>query len=251
MRLEALTVCVNYADFLAWTLPLAKPHFDRLVVVTDTKDRQTRDLCEHHHVEVVATDAFYHSEKAFDKGAGISAGLQRLEGSAWIAHFDADIVLPPRTRELLECAQLDPAAIYGIDRLMCPSFAAWLAYVGRPEVQHSCDTFVQANAFPLGVRIAKMARGDDAGYVPIGFFQLWNAVATGRKTYPGHGEADRSDMRFALQWPRGKRHLIPEIVAIHLESEESEAMGANWRGRKTKPFAPSPAPSAFSASYRS
>jgi len=76
--------------------------------------------------------------------------------------------------------------------------------------------------------------------VPIGFFQLWHAGATGIRTYPGHGAVDRSDMSFALQWPRGRRALVPEIVAIHLATDDGREMGANWRGRTTPPFGPVP-----------
>ena len=44
-------------------------------------------------------------------------------------------------------------------------------------------------------------------------------------------------MLHGLQWARPDRILIPEIVAVHLESEPS-AMGANWKGRTTKAFGP-------------
>lgn len=235
MKIEAITVSVDYSDFLAWSLLFNTRLFDRLVVVTAPDDRRARDLCEYHHVECVQTDAFFDKERAFAKSNGINAGLARLTGEDWLVHLDADIVLPPRSRALLERAALDPAALYGVDRMMCRSYAEWLAYVAAPEVQHSCDTFVQANAFPLGARVARM---DAEGYVPIGFFQLWNARATGIKSYPDHGTADRSDLAFARQWPRGRRHLIPEIVAVHLASDDGSAMGMNWRGRRSGPFGP-------------
>jgi hypothetical protein len=216
-------------------LPLNKPLFDRFLVVTDTKDRRTRDLCEHHHVECLATDAFYEGDKAFDKGAGISEGLKRLSKRDWVVHLDADIALPPRSRSLLEKMRLDPLCLYGIDRLMCGSFEDWTGYVAQPEVQHSCDIYVQANAFPLGTRIARM---NDDGYLPLGFFQMWNPAETGIVTYPSHGRADRSDLCFASKWPRRHRALIPEIVGIHLASEDDSEMGANWRGRVTPAFGP-------------
>lgn len=236
MKIEAVTICVNYSDFLAHTLLWNRGAFDRIVVVTDKKDKATRDLCEHHFVRCVATDAFYESDRAFCKSGGINAGLAALDGDDWVVHLDADIVLPPRSRRLFENAGLSPDTIYGIDRMMCRSFDDWLAYVGQPEVQHSCDAFVQANAFPLGVRVAKM--GED-GWAPIGFFQLWNAGATGIRHYPDHGAADRSDLAFARQWPRGKRALIPEVVGVHLSSEaEGSEMGINWRGRRSPPFGP-------------
>lgn len=236
MKIEAVVVCVNYSDFLCHTLPRNKGHFDRLVVVTDSTDRKTRDICEHYDVQCVITDEFYRDEKAFDKAAGINAGLQKLGLTDWACHMDADILLPPRARQLMERAELDPNDIYGIDRLMCQNFDDFMAYLSAPEIQHSNDIFVKGNAFPLGVRIARLR---EDGYVPIGFFQLWNAAKTGIKLYPPHGAADRSDMAFARQWRRGNRHLIPEIIGIHLESESCAAMGSNWRGRKTAPFCPS------------
>jgi hypothetical protein len=245
MKIEAITTCVSYADFLSHSLLWNVRHFDRLVVVTDRKDRRTRDLCEHHHVECVGTDAFYASDRAFAKSGGINAGLALLSGADWVVHLDADIVLPPRARALIEQANLDPEAIYGIDRMMCRSFEAWLAYIAAPEVQHSCDAFVQANAFPLGVRVAKLR---EDGWAPIGFFQMWNAASTGVLTYPDHGAADRSDLAFARQWPRRKRALIPEVVAIHLASDvEGAEMGNNWRGRVSPSFGPAPLLARFQA----
>ena len=238
MKIECLTVCVDYADFLTWFLLHNAKTFDRLVVVTSTTDRATADLCEHHHVECVKTDAFYKGGIAFDKGAGINAGLERLSQDGWVLHMDSDIMLPPRTKQLLQAANLDPTMVYGIDRMMCRSFSDWLTFVEKPEVQHSLNAFVQASAFPIGTRVAAMDEGAD-GYVPIGFFQLWHPGASGVHAYPQHSDAGRGDFRFGRSWPRAKRALIPEIVGIHLESETCD-MATNWRGRKTRPFGPEP-----------
>jgi hypothetical protein len=46
-------------------------------------------------------------------------------------------------------------------------------------------------------------------------------------------------MLFAVQWARQHRQLLPELFAVHLESERV-AMGANWKGRTTRPFGPVP-----------
>jgi hypothetical protein len=48
-------------------------------------------------------------------------------------------------------------------------------------------------------------------------------------------------MLFSLKWSRKKRHLIPDIMGLHIETmAENGKMGANWMGRKTKPFLPTP-----------
>ena len=77
---------------------------------------------------------------------------------------------------------------------------------------------------------------NEQGYLPIGFFQMWNPKGSGVRTYPiNHGEAARADCQFALAWPRSRRELLPEIVAIHLESQ-STTQGLNWRGRRAREF---------------
>ena len=87
----------------------------------------------------------------------------------------------------------------------------------------------------MGVRVVPDTYN---GYVPIGFFQMWNPSKSGISVYPHqHTDAGRGDMLFAKQWPRSKRALLPEIIGYHLESEPSD-MGANWGGRKTAPFGP-------------
>ncbi len=241
MNLECVTICVNFSDVLAHTLPLNKHHFNKMVVVRDEQDDATWNLCAHHHIECVTTNYFYHNDHAFNKGNGIIEGLRRLKLDDWVLHLDADIVLPPRFRSLLQnVVQPQADTIYGIDRMMCPSFEAWMQFVGEPLRQHTDQIFVEARPWPLGARVAKL---DGDGYIPIGFFQLWNAAATGIKDYPNqHGTAGRTDMLHAMRWPRPKRLLIPEIVGIHLEGPQEKGK-RNWRGRTMKPFGLTPAAS--------
>ena len=234
MKIEAVTVCVNYSDFLAHTLPHTKQHFDRIVIVTDTKDEATRRVCEFYNVMCVQTDVFYENGNKINKGRGINEGLKHLDMDGWVVHLDADIYLPPLTRSILEKIELDKETIYGIDRMMCPSYEAWMKFMDNPKPLHEGWIYVHTGAFPIGVRIAEY-KGN--GYEPIGFFQLWNPKASGVLEYPNeHGEVDRSDVMFAKKFRRSKRQLLPEIISIHIDSEELPAMGKNWAGRKTKKF---------------
>ncbi len=219
MKIDALTICVDYADFLAHCIPHNRHLFHRYVVVTTPHDRRTRDLCEHYYVDCLTSDCFYDDGDVFSKSSGINMALAHLDSRDWVLHLDADIVLPPRTRMILDGLTLDPTCIYGVDRIMCPNHAAWMEYMSAPEVQHSCQTFVQASAFPFGTRVGRLARD---GWSPVGYFQLWSPDGSGISRYPRHGAADRSDHVHAMMWPRHKRVLIPEIVAIHLE-QQSEA----------------------------
>ena len=241
MKLEAVIVCVNYSDFLSQTLPNNKSLFDKMVVVTDLKDEKTKKICDYYNVECVQTDEFYRNSSTINKGRGINEGLKKLDMDGWVLHLDADIFLPPLTREILGNIEpeLDKKGIFSIDRMMCPTYEAWINYINNPSLLHEGWIFIHTSIFPIGVRIAEY-KGE--GWEPIGFFQLWYPKTSGITEYPSeHGAIDRSDVLFAKNWSRGNRHLIPEIICIHLESEalNLSQMGKNWSGRKTKLFQPS------------
>lgn len=239
-RIQAVITCVGFADFLAETLPHNRALFDRTVVVTAPEDKQTRRVCEYWHVECIATDVFESRWDRFNKGKGINVGIDALlknGGESWLVHMDADVLLPPLTRKLLLGAQLDKTMVYGIDRFMVANWKAWREFIERPDLQQEgwgvydeSGMFVHPTRFKIGVRV--MAPD---GFVPIGFFQMWH-TESGIMKYPEqHTDAGRGDMLFALQWPRSRRALIPEVIGYHLESEPVP-MGSNWNGRKTKPF---------------
>jgi hypothetical protein len=236
MKIETVITSVNHADFLAHTLPMNQRHFDRLIILTAPEDKDTQRICDYWGVRYHATDAFQSRWGHFCKGAGINEGLALLDRNAWICHMDADVVLPPNTRQVLERADLDPAMIYGIDRVECKSWEDWQHFIGNPKPHTVGNGFfidTQHTPFKLGTRVAFQHAG---GYIPIGFFQLWHVESGIREYISGHTDAGREDSHFAAQWPRRKRALIPEITGYHLESEPAE-MGVNWKGRQSKPFA--------------
>lgn len=242
MYIECVMVCVNYADFLAHTLPHNKQHFDHMVVVTTPEDKDTQAVCNHYNVECLTTREMTSNGEAFNKGKGINVGLQYLSKRDWVVHIDADIYLPPLTRGILERISLDKNTIYGLDRMMCPTFEAWTEYISKPKPTHTGWVYIHPTIFPMGVRIAEFM---SEGYEPIGFFQMWHPSTSTVTLYPEtHGAADRTDVLHAKKWPRKYRALIPEIIAIHLDSEDLDLkeMGKNWNGRKTKMFGYSPVP---------
>lgn len=238
MKIEAVVVSVNHHDFLAVTLAFNKPQFDKILVITAPEDKDTQRICDYWGVEYLATDAFQSRWGVFKKGFGINEGLDRLDKDAWIVQMDADIALPPNARYCFERADLDTSMIYGIDRVMCPSWEEWQKFISSPQPHTEGNGFfinVTHSPFPLGTRVAFDHEG---GYIPIGFFQMWHKDSGIFKYPEGHTDAGKEDARFPIQWPRKKRGFIPEVTAYHLESEPAE-MAVNWRGRKTKAFGPS------------
>ena len=240
MRIEAVTVCVNYAGELAATAPFNAPIFDRWVIITDPDDERTRRVCRRHHLQCITSSDHARNGDDFNKGRMVERGLQHLSKDCWRLHLDADIALPTRTRAFLDWAHLDEAYIYGCDRIMCNSAADWNRLLGTGFLNGTLDCGNHSVVFPPGFTVGTRWARPDCGYVPIGFFQLWHSLADEDhgyriKPYPTHhGNACRTDTQHALQWDRRKRVLIPELIAVHLAT--SRANGINWNGRRSPPF---------------
>jgi hypothetical protein len=235
MKIECVITCVGHADILAHTLPMNKSQFDKIIIVTAPEDKDTPKLCEYWRVPYHVTDAFQSRWGCFCKGIGINEGLAKLDRDAWMLQMDADIALPPNSREALERMNLATDHIYGIDRVECKSYLDWARFIAAPEPN------VQGNGilihtthspFQLGTRVGFDHEG---GYIPIGFFQLWHAQSGVKEYVQGHTDAGREDSHFAALWPRNKRAMLPEVTGYHLESEKAE-MCVNWKQRTTRPF---------------
>ncbi len=244
MFLEAVTVSVNYADFLVWFLIHNKNIFNKLVVVTSEKDWETQNLCRHFNVECVKTNIF---EKDFPKGQAINLGLNRLERKEFICHIDSDIILPPRTKEMFEIAQPRHDTIYSILRMNCIGYDNWIKFFNKPHFIHEKEIYVHLDAFPMGALVCKTYDKDvdfkfEKGFMPIGYFQMWSEKNGVHLSYPEeHQDCSRADMTFSLiNFPkRENRQLIPEVVCIHLLGEDTAAnKGMNWNGRTCKRFGP-------------
>lgn len=242
MKLQGLTVCVNYADFFAQTGEANRGIFDKFVVVTDIQDTEVTALCAQFGYTCVKTDVFYDNGAKFNKYAGINEGLKLIDSDAWVCFIDSDIVLQKDTRRVLEKLNLDPTCLYGIDRVNCTGFRNWENY------KHSKGVLIEnwmltPAGLELGARLVHYyghhgENGRFEGWRPLGFFQLCHRSAF--KFYPQEeaGGADHCDLLFSRLWPRRMRFLIPELMSVHLESESGQNSGINWHGRKSKPFAP-------------
>lgn len=216
MKLSVLTVCLNYADFLRYTLPNTSRLCDHVLVVTSVDDVETQAVCRRVGVEFLATDAFFQNRAMFNKGAAINEGLSALTREDWVLILDADILLRDENREFLDQAELDVRCIYGADRLDCPSYEAFER--GEWETLQVMDRVAVAGTF-----------------TPLGYFQLFHTSAkpVGPWYETHYRYADRTDLTFAKSFDR-RRYLPMQVV--HLDG--SHAGGANWRGRTSPKFGP-------------
>lgn len=240
MKLQGLTVCVNYADFFAQTGAANMGIFDKFVVVTDLADTEVSALCAQFGYTCVKTDVFYDNGAKFNKYAGINEGLKMIDPDAWICFVDSDIVLQKDTRRVLQKLDLDPTKLYGIDRVNCTGFEAWERYKESRGVLVE-NWMLTPAGLELGARLVHYyghhgENGRFEGWRPLGFFQLCHRSAFDIYPQEEAGSADHCDLLFARLWDRENRIFIPELMGVHLESESGCNSGINWHGRKSKPF---------------
>lgn len=227
-RIEAVTTCVGFDDYLDVALSYNHSHLDTLIVVTSHDDKLTHAVCRKHGCTCVQTDLFKKDGRNFNKGAAINAGFSYFRYFGWRLHLDVDILLPDNFNRLLfNHHALDKSSIYGADRVDVVGLDA-LAELHKPQHKYSC--LVQS-----GSPIQSGARYVDPlyGYVPIGYFQLWHASA--QKSYPySLGTAAHDDVMFAALWPQTRRQLLPGVICYHLCSKEP-VWGEQWEGKRKQP----------------
>ena len=239
MFLECVTVCKGFSDILEHTIVHNQALFDHWVIVTAHDDNDTHRVCKRHGIDCVDTDAFTRKGESFNKGLGVNTGLAHLTCQDWVLHLDADILLPPRTRHFLDNAELDTRDIYGIDRFNCVGWEAYQALKLKADPQYAWFCLINP---PAGTEFGRrVVHFDFGGWMPIGFFQLWHPTGSGVSRYPVKAtvNAEHTDVLHAMKWPRPRRVLLPEVLAVHLQSEKS-GWGADWGRRTSKPFGPAP-----------
>lgn len=241
MKLNTITVSVNYSDFLEHTIETNYKLFDKWIIVTDTKDIKTKDLCDKYKnkgVICITTNKFYDNGANFNKFAGINEGLKHVDEDAWVLFLDSDIVLHYSTRRIIEELNLDPTCLYGIDRLTCEGPLKWKKYKEGNDILRE-NWLLTTEGLTFGARLVhhyghEGENGRFEGWRPLGYFQL--AYRQAFDNYPQESKsADHCDLLFAREWHRSRRHLIPEIYVVHLESEHA-GKAVNWNGRKSQPF---------------
>ena len=202
--MDALTICVNYGDYLAVTLHSNRRFFDRYVVVTDMEDDVTPGVCAELGAECIRTDAFYRDGTPFAKGLALEEGLQYLGLEGWIAIVDADILIPDGFESAPD--GLEPDALYG-----------------PIKKHHSQYNETGFNTHNNGTACA--------GFLQVFNGKMLESLNIGHPSTTGHCGLD--DILFSLAFPR-VGHL--NITAYHLGPKApSGEDNVNWHGRQSEP----------------
>lgn len=204
--MNAITVCVDYWDFLHISLPKNRRHFDRYLIVTTPEDVRTQHIATAYGCEILTTRAFYDNGASFNKYLPLEMGLDALGREGWIAILDADIIWP----ETIPFYEMDEECLYVPCRhhLTHPEFGILTEAEWRFL---PCDPYEEF----------------------AGYSQIFHTSASCLKSPPWHEtnwkHAGGGDSFFQLLWPREKK-VRPPFRVLHMGEHTK-----NWCGRST-PF---------------
>ena len=205
-HLEAITVCVNYSDYLRIAIKENKKHFDRWVVVTNAEDIDTQTLCKKHNIEYIITNRLYENGDVFNKGKAINDGLKYLKEN-WVLVLDSDILLTKGFRERFDKMALNPSFLYGAVRL-------------KPKSMSDLSDYLKGEFDSQKWEDHDSWKHEKGWWHPGGYFQLFMRQATMLKN---RGNAifseDYSDIHgyddeFINLWPSKKLSFKWNVIHI-------------------------------------
>jgi len=198
----AITICINYADFLSESLAINRALFHHYYIITEESDTATIDIAKQHNCNVLFVTNKTQNGAVFNKSGMIRYAQKQIHKThplAWIAIMDADICLPSNIWESMGINVLNRNKLYGLSRKIF-------------ETKEDFDT-QNPNAV---IQTFKK---------PIGFFQMyWNKT----RFYPVWSKNCSScDHDFKNMFT--KSHVFNEISCMHVGKCET-----NWDGRVTE-----------------
>ena len=219
-KISAVTVCINYDDFLVHCIDNYIAAFDELIVVTESEDLKTRKLCEKFGVRIVESKSKQYNGEPFNLPALLNDGFATIESPEWLCKIDPDIYIPKTAVSRFRQSFGAFDEIWGASRYFCEDTA-------------QLESFIETNDFE--VLEPPYEEGDDV----LGFLQVFHAssafLPNSNRPYEQEfhvGPSRTNDRLFCRQWPVEKRKRFPFDV-IHLGLE---AIGSNWKGRKSGRF---------------
>lgn len=201
-----ITVCVDYWDILALTLPHNLPLFQSVLVVTSMRDSRTLEIAQAAGADVFQTNAFFEREAAFNRFKALELGLDYMGRCGWICIAGADIAFPrvghPWTKKE--------------GNLYRP-----LRHI-HPQIPKSIPEERKWRQFK-----PPYPKDESAGYAQI-FHADDPVLRTGSRWFETTWSlAGGGDTFFERRWPVSKQ-VRPPLEVLHIGE-----IGQNWAGRVT------------------
>jgi len=201
--MRAISVCVDYSDILAVTLPHNQHHFSDILIVTSPADTVTQDICKLLGVSTFITDAFYRRNALFNKWLALEEGLDHFGRNGLLCILDSEIVFPSKIdMEYVEHNLYTPLRRMN-HNISIPPEAEWLNF------KYSANT-TEFSGY------TQIFHSTDKHLPPAPWHQLDWKHAGGADTF------------FQANWPDANK-VRPNYEVLHLGEP-----GANWCGRSDK-----------------
>ena len=210
MRIQGLTVCVDYAEQFAMSIEIWRNNLDDLIVVTTERDTDTINLCNKHGVKYHCTNAFYEFDAKFNKGRAMSEAFDTMDlgSDDWVLFFDSDIIPPSTIKSDIKKCNPISGKLYGAPRTQ----------FGSTNEQKSIDI----NTPPIHFRTKRQ--------LPVGYFQLFHSQDINAKIRPVmdtfYSSAAMSDVTFSERWKQ-ENLVILKILVEHVGESYVNWLGVN------------------------
>ena len=135
----AITLCINYSDYLKNTLETNLKKFRKIVIITEKKDINTIDLVKNvgqDRCELFFTDRKKRHCATFNKSAMIRHAqryIHKAYPKNWICLIDADTEIPLSVN--IDTSSLNIKKIYGMNRYIYKTYDDYILNNGILEEQ--------------------------------------------------------------------------------------------------------------------
>lgn len=190
-----ITVCVNYLDYFALTLPYNRHHFDDYLIVT-TPDDPVIPFAKKQDCRVHTTKIFYEQGADFNKYAAIQEAIKDINKNQFFCFIDADIAWPKEVSTFVAGCLYTPFRRMNREATIPPE-----------------NTWTQ---LPRHKYIAQFA----------GYTHVFHGLSLDEPWYPVNWKhAGGADSEFQSKWPDYLK-LRPDWECLHLGE-----INKNWCGR--------------------
>ena len=200
MACVAISLCINYSDYLAQALPTNRGLFSHYYVITEQSDINTIEIATKHNCTIIFTESRLTNGAKFNKSGMIQEAQQfvhKQHPDSWISLIDADIGLPANLWSCANLQTLNKSALYGITRIRYDTKTDYENNKANTKSQHNSS-------------------------IPIGYFQLYYDKSKYYATWSKN--CSTCDMDFMRDFR--SLHMIRNIKCEHYGPTKT-----NWDGR--------------------
>ena len=210
MKIEAVTVCIDFSDKLEKVIS-NKSKLDRWIIVTHESDLDTIKLCQKNDIEFVCSKRVF-DDASFAKGCAINDGLALLNKTDWLLHIDADQKLPEDFTKNVNKHCDDKQMLYGCFR---KTEANRLLRHGQ---------YTRKSIFRPNHPTKKLKTIKENLNTPIGYFQLWHSDI--KKEYSEKCvNGDKDDILFMSHWTVLNKTKMIEMTTTDVSGFQGHYQG--------------------------